>query len=94
MSRAVEMLNVQPEHVLVDGNKLPRWRYRFGLSTDWRERVSCSHGGPMLCIELADARPLKLWPRSVQMRTLWLGVPDRDALIGELAPAMPARKAA
>jgi len=27
MKRAVETLAVQPEHVLVDGNKLPRWRY-------------------------------------------------------------------
>lgn len=27
MRRAVEQLHVQPEHVLVDGNQLPRWRY-------------------------------------------------------------------
>jgi ribonuclease HII len=27
MRRAVEALQQQPEHVLVDGNKLPRWRY-------------------------------------------------------------------
>ena len=27
MRRAVEQLTPQPEHVLVDGNKLPRWRY-------------------------------------------------------------------
>ncbi len=27
MRRAVEALCHQPEHVLVDGNKLPRWRY-------------------------------------------------------------------
>lgn len=27
MKRAVEGLNVQPEHVLVDGNKLPEWNY-------------------------------------------------------------------
>jgi len=27
MKRAVENLSVQPEHVLVDGNKLPRWIY-------------------------------------------------------------------
>ncbi len=27
MKRAVEGLSVQPEHVLVDGNKLPRWNY-------------------------------------------------------------------
>ncbi len=27
MKRAVEGLDVQPEHVLVDGNKIPRWDY-------------------------------------------------------------------
>ncbi len=27
MKRAVEGLSVQPEHVLVDGNKIPRWTY-------------------------------------------------------------------
>lgn len=27
MKRAVEGLELQPEHVLVDGNKLPRWTY-------------------------------------------------------------------
>jgi len=27
MKRSVEALSVQPEHVLVDGNRLPRWRY-------------------------------------------------------------------
>jgi ribonuclease HII len=27
MTRAVEALGVEPEHVLVDGNRLPKWRY-------------------------------------------------------------------
>ncbi|MGI1678522.1 MAG: ribonuclease HII [Cellvibrionaceae bacterium] len=27
MARAVEGLSVQPEHVLVDGNKIPKWNY-------------------------------------------------------------------
>ena len=27
MKRAVEGLHIQPEHVLVDGNKIPAWRY-------------------------------------------------------------------
>jgi ribonuclease HII len=27
MKRAVEGLSIQPEHVLVDGNKIPRWDY-------------------------------------------------------------------
>ncbi len=28
MTRAVEALNVEPKLVMVDGNRLPRWRYR------------------------------------------------------------------
>lgn len=28
MTRAVEALGVEPAHVMVDGNRLPRWRYR------------------------------------------------------------------
>lgn len=28
MKRAVEQLHLQPEYVLVDGNKLPKWTYR------------------------------------------------------------------
>jgi ribonuclease HII len=27
MTRAVEALSVEPAHILVDGNRLPRWRY-------------------------------------------------------------------
>ena len=27
MTRAVQGLHIQPEHVLVDGNKLPKWNY-------------------------------------------------------------------
>src|SRR5690606_15833792 len=27
MARAVQGLHIQPEHVLVDGNKLPKWNY-------------------------------------------------------------------
>ncbi len=28
MTRAVEALGAEPSHVLVDGNRLPKWRYR------------------------------------------------------------------
>jgi ribonuclease HII len=28
MTRAVEALGVEPSHILVDGNRLPKWRYR------------------------------------------------------------------
>jgi len=28
MTRAVEALGIEPAHILVDGNRLPKWRYR------------------------------------------------------------------
>lgn len=28
MTRAVEALGIEPAHILVDGNRLPRWRYQ------------------------------------------------------------------
>jgi hypothetical protein len=65
----------------------PRWRYRFGLATDWQERLSCSHGGKMVEIELADAIPLKLWPRTVHIRRLWLGVREHSAFIDAIEGA-------
>lgn len=62
----------------------PRWRYRFGLSTDWRERISCSHGASMVELELSEPVNVKLWPRAVAMHRLWLGVEERDAFIDAL----------
>ena len=39
MHRAVEGLHIQPEHVLVDGNKLPRWRYSAEAVVQGDDRV-------------------------------------------------------
>ncbi len=39
MSRAVEGLQPQPEFVLVDGNRLPRWRYRAEAVVKGDDRV-------------------------------------------------------
>jgi ribonuclease HII len=39
MRRAVEGLHVQPEHVLVDGNKLPRWPYSSEAVVQGDDRV-------------------------------------------------------
>jgi ribonuclease HII len=39
MRRAVEALCHQPEHVLVDGNKLPRWRYSSEAVVQGDDRV-------------------------------------------------------
>lgn len=41
MKRAVEGLAVEPEHVLVDGNKIPRWRYSAEAVVSGDARVQC-----------------------------------------------------
>jgi hypothetical protein len=63
---------------------LPRWRYRWGLATNFRDRISCSHGGPMIEIELRTPRPLRIWPRTVQLTRLWLAVRDPDRFLAVL----------
>jgi ribonuclease HII len=39
MHRAVQGLHVEPEHILVDGNKLPRWRYSSEAVVQGDDRV-------------------------------------------------------
>ncbi len=41
MKRAVESLSVQPEHVLVDGNKIPNWAYNAEAVVKGDARVAC-----------------------------------------------------
>lgn len=67
----------------------PRWRYRFGLSTDFKERLACSHGGQMLEIELARPWRTRLFPRTVTVRRFWLAVDDRERLAAALASRLP-----
>lgn len=45
MQRAVAALPVAPDHVLVDGNRTPRWRYRCDAIV----------GGDALCVSIAAA---------------------------------------
>jgi hypothetical protein len=62
----------------------PRWRYRWGLSTNFRDRVACSHGGQLVEIELERPCIVKLWPRSVPVTKFWLATTDHLALIEAL----------
>jgi hypothetical protein len=62
----------------------PRWRYRFGLSTNFEDRISCSHGGPLVEIELSRPHNARLWPRRIPVTRLWLGLRDADALLAVL----------
>jgi hypothetical protein len=60
------------------------WLYRFGLSTDWAGRVCCSHGGPLLELRLRRAAEIRLWPRTVRIERLWLGVQEQEAFINAI----------
>lgn len=64
-----------------------RWRHSFGLSTDWRDRIALSHGGPLMEIEFARPCPTRLLRRTVGVRRLWVAVRDPDALAVAIARA-------
>jgi hypothetical protein len=68
----------------------PRWRYRFGLSTNFEDRISCSHGGSLVEVELAQPCVTKLWPRRIAVRRFWLGVREPEAFIANLQSAADA----
>jgi hypothetical protein len=68
----------------------PRWRYRFGLSTNFADRIACSHGGPLVEVELAHAWPTRLWPRHLAVRRFWLAPRDYDRFILALHKLAPA----
>lgn len=62
----------------------PRWRYRFGLSTDFHGRVACSHGGRIVEVELSRPCRVKIWPRMHAVHRFWLGLEDPEAFIEDL----------
>jgi hypothetical protein len=62
----------------------PRWRYRFGLSTNFIDRIACSHGGRFVEITLARPWRTRLWPRRIGVTKLWLAVNDADGLLAAL----------
>lgn len=67
----------------------PRWRYRFGLSTNFRDRVVCSHGGRMIEIVLAQPQPARLWPRHLAVSRFWLAVREYDEFVAALRRRAP-----
>jgi hypothetical protein len=67
----------------------PHWRYRFGLSTNYTDRVACSHGGPLVEIELARPLAVRLWPRHLAVQRVWLGVREHTAFLDALNRVAP-----
>lgn len=60
MKRAVQTLAVQPEHVLVDGNRLPRWRYTAEAVVQGDDRVPAIAAASILAKVARDREMVKL----------------------------------
>jgi hypothetical protein len=72
----------------------PGWRYRFGLSTNFEDRIACSHGGRMIEVELASPEVARVWPRHIAVRRLWLAVREYDSFLDDLRRTVPGAFAA
>jgi ribonuclease HII len=60
MKRAVEQLSIQPEYVLVDGNRLPRWGYRAEAVVKGDSRVTAISAASILAKVQRDREMLLL----------------------------------
>lgn len=60
MTRAVEGLHIQPEHVLVDGNKLPKWKYVAEAVVKGDSRVAAISAASILAKVTRDREMIML----------------------------------
>lgn len=60
MTRAVEGLKIQPEYVLVDGNKLPRWNYAAEAVVKGDSRVAAISAASILAKVVRDREMVEL----------------------------------
>jgi len=60
MKRAVEGLHIQPEHVLVDGNKLPKWHYAAEAVVKGDSRVTAISAASILAKVTRDREMIAL----------------------------------
>lgn len=60
MTRAVEGLTIQPEHVLVDGNKLPKWKYPAEAVVKGDSRVAAISAASILAKVTRDREMIVL----------------------------------
>lgn len=60
MSRAVQGLHIQPEHVLVDGNKLPKWIYSAEAVVKGDSRVAAISAASILAKVTRDREMILL----------------------------------
>ena len=66
-------------------NPRPAWRYRWGLATNFRDRISCSHGGQLIEIRLRNPCRIRLWPRTLLVRRIWLAPRRWQELIAAMS---------
>jgi len=60
MTRAVQGLHIQPEHVLVDGNKLPKWNYSAEAVVKGDSRVAAISAASILAKVTRDREMVEL----------------------------------
>ena len=60
MTRAVQGLHIQPEHVLVDGNKLPKWNYTAEAVVKGDSRVAAISAASILAKVTRDREMVAL----------------------------------
>ena len=60
MHRAVQGLHVQPEYVLVDGNKLPKWKYSAEAVVKGDSRVAAISAASILAKVVRDREMVEL----------------------------------
>ena len=60
MTRAVQGLHIQPEHVLVDGNKLPKWNYTAEAVVKGDSRVAAISAASILAKVVRDREMFEL----------------------------------
>lgn len=60
MTRAVQGLHLQPEHVLVDGNKLPKWHYAAEAVVKGDSRVAAISAASILAKVTRDREMIEM----------------------------------
>lgn len=60
MTRAVQGLHIKPEHVLVDGNKLPKWNYTAEAVVKGDSRVAAISAASILAKVTRDREMIEL----------------------------------